>query len=120
MSLSACGLKHVDELILLKQYGDEVDAQSAEIDAAEASFLSLLKDEAAGEFGKGLDQRTALARYGEPTYIQTIEPPGETAVLWMYRRPVHFFDSDQVLLYFNKEGQLVSHMLKRYEPESGE
>lgn len=119
--LSGCsGLGHVDELWLLKQYGDEADAMDVDVDAAEARFQSILDDSRNGQLDQRLDRQTVRSRYGEPVYVQVpSEEPG-TAEMWMYRRPVHFFDSDQVLLYFNKEGYLVSHAVKDHQPASGD
>lgn len=117
-SLIGCGLKHVDELLVLKQYGDEADALDELVDVYEAQFEVLRDDVDQGKLPVGTDQSSIRERYGEPTYVQPSERPQEASVMWMYRRPVHYFESDQILLYFNREGKLVSHQVQRKQTDS--
>ena len=119
-TLAGCSsIGHVDELWLLKQYGDETREMDEDVDAAEERFQGILADAQNGQLDQKLDRQTVRSRYGEPVYVQDPAEFHEAAEIWMYRRPVHFFESDQVLLYFNKEGYLVSHTVKRHQPASG-
>lgn len=113
-------LGHVDKLWLLKQYGDETEEMDRDIDAAEEHFRAIRDDARSGRLTAGLNGQTVRERYGDPVYVQDPADDHDAAVMWMYRRPVHFFDSDQVLLYFNKEGRLVEHAVQHHQPDSGE
>ena len=113
-------LGHVDELWLLKQYGDEADAMDEDIDVAEAEYRQIREDADNGRLAAGIDRDTVRERYGDPVYVQDPADRQGAAVMWMYRRPVHFFDSDRVLLYFSKEGRLIEHAVQHHQPVSGE
>lgn len=113
-------LGHVDELWLLKQYGDEADAMDEDIDVAEAEYRQIREDADNGRLAAGIDRDTVRERYGDPVYVQDPADRQGAAVMWMYRRPVHFFDSDRVLLYFNKEGRLIEYAVQHHQPVSGE
>ncbi len=120
-TLAGCSsLGHVDELWLLKQYGDETEEMDKDVDLAEDRFRAIVAAAQNGELARGLDRGAVRERFGDPVYVQQPADAHDADELWMYRRPVHFFESDQVLLYFNKEGYLESHTLKRHQPASGE
>lgn len=83
-------LGHVDELWLLKQYGDEADAMDEDIDVAEAEYRQIREDADNGRLAAGIDRDTVRERYGDPVYVQDPADRQGAAVMWMYRRPVHF------------------------------
>lgn len=119
LSLQACSsIGHVDELWLLKQYGDETAVLDDDVDWSEEQFQIIWQDAQQGKLAEGLAKETIRQRYGDPVYIQDPAEFHSAAVLWMYRRPVHFFESDRVLLYFSSEGRLVSHTLENHQPKS--
>ena len=96
--------------------GVEQDANDRLVEVQEKAFRRMLKAHREDKLLEYADQKRVLKEFGEPIYVKNLINRDDLKVMWMYRRPVNFFDSDRVLLYFNASGKLVSYDYQPYAP----
>jgi hypothetical protein len=106
--MQAKALPHMDELLVLKAYSDEKEAQRSWVGAENQKFERLLitvKDKSIKSYA---DQDAVLTEFGPPVISDHVKENDQTLTRWLYRHPIQRFATDRVYLYFSPDG----HMLK--------
>lgn len=114
---SGCGfLKCPGKLLLLKSLRDnQVDIQRY-IERQEKLFEVLVKDIKTSRLSTGLPSSIIIKKYGEPVLIRENKEECPSCRVFLYRRPVDYFSSDKVYLYFDSKDELSSW---EYRPFTG-
>ncbi len=98
---------HMDQLLTLKSYSDNKEAQEKFVAAQDRNFEKLL-EHLTGQEGLRLETRRQVTRkFGPPVFVRTVFQKGRHNELWLYRRAVGYFDVEKVYLTFDGEGRLV-------------
>lgn len=113
LSIAGCSkISNLDKMLTLKELADFQEATDAHIEEREANFQTMLADIASGQVDELSNKQDVLDRYGEPVYIKQVSYQEQMVIMWMYRLPVKFMDSDQVLFYFDDSNRLVTHEVR--------
>lgn len=107
-SLAGCAkIEHMDELLALKSFSDNQDAQKKYLAKEELKFQKLLADIKAEKLSPGQNKSSIISVYGKP--ILTFEVNNDPVVKkeLMYRHPGQLLGSDKVFLYFDQKNKLV-------------
>ena len=107
--VSGCAkLAHLQELLTMKAYSDEKDAQVNFVRQQDEKFKTLL-DLAEGQgLGAYTTRERFLTEFGEPILRKDIIKDGRPREEWLYRYSTQYFDSPKVYLYFDEQGVLQS------------
>jgi len=100
-------LPHMDELLTLKAYSDERDAQSKWVEGQQQIFERLLSAVKNGSIKNFPNRDAVLAEFGRPVLTEKIEQDGQSVSRWLYRNPIQKFAIDRVLLHFSPDGRLI-------------
>lgn len=100
-------LRHLDQLLTLKDLSDEQDRLKGHIQTQDEKFEFLVKAVQDGTIGQYKNQKSLRRHFGEPVYTEKITQDGRLLDLWVYRYTTKFFDSPKVHLYLDSSGQLI-------------
>ncbi len=100
-------LRHLDQLLTLKDLSDEQDRLERHIQTQDEKFELLVKAVQDGTIVRYKNQKSLRRHFGEPVYTQKITQDGRLLDLWVYRYTTKFFDSPKVQLYLDSSGQLI-------------
>ena len=113
LGLSSCtAIKHLDELLTLKELGDEQSKMDAFVDQKNLNFEKVLQDARSKSLDAYQNQKQFLEEYGQPVLSRNIELEGQNVQQWIYRYETEFFNSDKIYVYFDKNKNLVRWELK--------
>ena len=105
---SGCSkLKYIDELLTLKQLGDEQAAMAEQIKANDHRFELLLDAIFSGKIEKHKNKKNVLADFGKPVFSKKVKRSNQELEKWLYRYSTRFFDSPKVNFYFDESGNIV-------------
>jgi hypothetical protein len=113
ITLVSCGcmqlkaVPHMDELLRIKDYSDEKDAQAKWIEGEVNTFERLLTSVRNGSIKSYPDHNAVAAEFGKPVLAEEVQDAGQTVSRWLYRHPIQKLATDRVYLYFDAGGQLV-------------
>jgi len=91
----------------LRGYSSSQTEIARQIKVQENRFRILVLDIEKNRIKTGLEYRAILRRYGEPVLIWNTEAPALTSKKLLYRKPVDYFYTDRVYLYFDAFDRLV-------------
>jgi hypothetical protein len=100
-------LPHLDQVMTLKDYSEEKDAQAKWIDGENKKFERLLTIVKNGSISGYPDQNSVLTEFGKPVVSESVQDAGSTATRWLYRHPIQKSATDRVYLYFDADGQMI-------------
>jgi len=101
-------IRNADELRTLKRLRDnEIEIQRY-INEHEKAFSKLREEVINERLKQGTSKRSILSQFGDPIFCRNVrgQAPGQQYCL--YRRPVKFFNTDMIYLYFDSEEKLQS------------
>lgn len=98
---------HINELMTLKAYSDNQDAQHRYVEKQAGQFEKLLAAVEDGSISQYKNQRSFLTHFGEPVLSRDVERNGQSCVLWLYRYAVRAATSPKVYLYFDQKKDLI-------------
>jgi len=99
---------HYDQLMTLKQLGEEGDEIQNYVKGQEKSFIELKDDIKNNRLKKGMPKREVFSQYGEPILCEKYENKANVKEFCLYRLPTRYFDTDRAFLFFDKKGRLDS------------
>ncbi|MDP2652990.1 MAG: lipoprotein [Candidatus Omnitrophota bacterium] len=106
--LSGCAkLAHLQELLTLKSYSEEKDAQTKFIESQDKKFEQLLAVVKSGRMGDYPDRKTAVKAFGVPVLARSVERAGQQQDECLYRYARGYLNSDKVYLYFDSSDRLT-------------
>ncbi len=97
---------HLQELLRIKGYSEEKDAQAVLVQKQNEKFERLLSAVKHGTIARYPDQPRVWADFGAPIFETTVTLDKTMYRVWMYRYSTKLFGSDKVYLYFDAEGRL--------------
>lgn len=97
---------HLQELLRIKGYGDEKDAQAGIVQKQNEKFDNLLQIVKRGEIAKFANQKTIWMNFGPPIFETTTTVENVSYQLWIYRYPTQLIGANKVYLYFDRKGYL--------------
>lgn len=100
-------LTHLRELLVIKSYSENKDAQERAVQDQNARFRDLLEAVRHGGLGRYPDQAAFLQTFGPPVLREPDQVRGAEGERWLYREAVNYFDSEKVYLFFDREGRLA-------------
>lgn len=102
----ACGCA-MEKIRLLKSLAQDEKEKEAYINKQTGGFLKLQKDISGGKLKEGLSKQEVVGAYGEPVLCSAAqaEPNAERC---LFRRPVEFFNTDKVFIFFDEQERLVA------------
>ncbi len=119
-SAGCAKLAHLQELLTLKAYSDEQEAQTEYVKEQDAKFDKLVQTIKDGKLAAYRNQAQIRKDFGDPVLHREAQRDGVTYQLWLYRYTLRFFDSDKVYLYFDDKGLLKHWEYVPYKkPDSG-
>ena len=99
--------QNLDELLTLKDYSDEKEAQGKWI-AQEAQRFELVatavKDGSIKDFST---QGSIREHFGDPVLIEHVQEGSASVERWLYRHPIQKLASDRVYIFFNSDGNFL-------------
>ena len=105
--LTGCAkLAHMNELLTLKAMSDEQALNDKIVKEYDARFSALVLAQKNNQLAQET-KKTILNKFTKPIYTETVTLKGREIDRWIYRRYVKYFNSDQVYLYFDADGQLI-------------
>lgn len=111
MILTGCAkvgqLQHLDELLTLKAYSDEKEAQQKWIEGENQRFQQLLTAVKDGSIQNYASRDVILKNFGSPVVSDVVSEKDQTLERWLYRHPIQKLASDRVYLYFDSNGRLT-------------
>jgi len=105
-------IKHYDELMRMKQLGDDQKQMQEYIWKQEELFEELKADIAASRLKAGASKKRILSRYGEPTICKEVKDKENITQTCFYRKPSAGIESEIIYLDFDAKGHLVSWQTK--------
>ena len=100
-------LQHLDELLTLKGYSDEKEAQQKWVQEENERFERLSAAVKDGSIQSYTGRDAILKDFGSPVVSDMIEEKGQSLDRWLYRHPIQKLATDRVYLYFDPDGRLV-------------
>lgn len=91
----------------LRQYSAGQSEIARYIKNGESHFNMLIADIEKRNIKIGAKYNDILRRYGEPVLIWNTEAPSLISKKLLYRKPVDYFSTDRVYLYFDNSDALV-------------
>lgn len=102
-------LPHMNELLTLKAYSEEKDAQSKQIEEQLRLFEKLLASVKDGSIRSYPNQEAVIQAFGPPVVTDRINYHfNQPLIRALYRHPIHKLAKDRVYLYFDVGGQLIT------------
>ncbi|MDP3143327.1 MAG: hypothetical protein Q8N14_05275, partial [Candidatus Omnitrophota bacterium] len=87
-SLSGCAkIEHMDELLALKSYSDNQDAQKRYLEREDQKFQRLLADIKANNLSAGRFKSSIVSAYGKPVLVSEVKDDPVIKEELMYRHP---------------------------------
>ena len=105
-SVGCSPIKHLDQLLILKNMGEEQEEIDKYVEQQNAIFEAMLAQYHEDEFKSFSTQASILSEFGKPIMERNTMMGGASYTEWFYRYPVKFFASDKIYLYFDKKGNL--------------
>lgn len=116
--LAGCAkFEHMDELLALKSYSDNQDAQKRYLEKEEQKFQRLLSDIKAEKLSSGRYKSSIISAYGKPILTSRIENDPEIKEELMYRHPAQLLGSEKAFLYFDQKQKLVKVTVTAASPQ---
>jgi hypothetical protein len=100
-------LPHMDELLMLKGYSEEKDAQIKWVEGRKQVFEQLVSVVKDGSIKNYPSQESVVQAFGDPVLSDRIQQDNQPVTRWLYRHPIQKFATDRVYLYFNADGHLL-------------
>ncbi len=100
-------LQHLDELLTLKAYSDEKDAQQKWVGEENKRFERLLAAVQNDSIQRYASRDAILKDFGSPVLTDIVEDKSQSLDRWLYRHPIQKFATDRVYLYFDSNDRLV-------------
>ena len=100
-------LPYLDQALLLKDMGDEKDAQDKYVLNANAGFDKLLAAVQSGDIKKYKTREDITRAFGEPVLIKDITADGQPLKQCLYRYAIQSKAKQKVYLYFDAQGHLT-------------
>ena len=91
----------------LKRYSAGQKEIASYVKAAQYRFDLLAADIAGNALRVGLKRADIVGRYGEPVLDWKVDDAFGAVEKLLYRKPVEYFSTDRIYLYFDKEDRLV-------------
>ena len=121
LCLTGCGyIRYSSELLTLKGAGDSKKEIEQYVQQREELFNLLLQEVKADRLKIGTPRETILETYGDPIFSKDSNEIKDSQDVSLYRRPVNYFDSDRIYLYFNSKNSLVHIKLLLYNDKKVE
>lgn len=106
--VSGCAkIKHLDQLLLIKGMSDEQADIDDFVESQTVGFNNLLNSIQQGSFDEYKTKDQIYQAFGEPIIKEKVEMDQQEFEVWLYRKPVGYFKSKKVYIYFDQAG-LVS------------
>ena len=99
--------QNLDELLVLKDYSDEKEAQGKWIDQETKRFELILAAAKDGSIKDFSTQMTIREHFGVPVLIEHVQEGGASVERWLYRHPIQKLAFDRVYIFFNSDGNLL-------------
>jgi len=106
ISSGCSAIKHANELMTLKAMADDQAHFDGVVQEYDDNFKLLVEAVQQGTIKDYPDQRSILENFGEPINVNIKKMNAQETNFWYYRQSVKFFDSDEVYLYFDGQGNL--------------
>jgi len=106
LGTGCAAVKNASELVILKGFANEQEDIDEVVEEYDENFKLLVEAVQQGTVKDYPDKRSILENFGEPINVNTKEINDQETDFWYYRRSVKFFDSDEVYLYFDGQGNL--------------
>jgi hypothetical protein len=103
-------VQNLDQLLVLKEYSEEKEAQGKWIEQETENFNGILAAVRDGSIKNSPDRESIREQFGDPVIIENIEKDNAPVEQWLYRHPLQKLAFERVYLYFDSNGRLV-----RYE-----
>jgi hypothetical protein len=94
-------------IMALRQYSAGQNEITRYVKRTESRFAVLVADIKNNNIKTGLKYNEVLSRYGEPVITWDMAAPSLASKKLLYRKPVNYFSTDRVYLYFNNYNNLV-------------
>ncbi len=113
LSLSASGcmqmkmLPHLDQALVLKDFGDDKDAQHKYVASVDGKFDELLVAIKSGGISKYKTEKDVVEKFGPPVFCTTAESEGKTVKQCLYRYAIQSKSPQRVYLFYDQNGGLV-------------
>ena len=105
LGLSGCSIvSHMDELMLMKGYSNEKDAQHKLVKSINDHY---------DELCKAIDQKTVNDNKDEASWVKSFGEPilkkdlSDGTQRWLYRYAIYRLAKSKVYVYFNRDGKLI-------------
>ncbi len=106
LSSGCAKVAHLQELLRIKGYADEKDAQAVVVQRQDERFAKFLQVVKRGETASFADQKSVWLNFGPPIYETQTSVEAVAYQVWMYRYSTQRTGSDKVYLYFDQQGYL--------------
>jgi len=109
VSFSGCAkLAHLQELLTIKGYSDEKDAQEKYVKTQDAKFAKLLAAVDDGTIVRYTTRAKLQKAFGDPVYSHSVNENGVACEEELYRYSLGYFDSAKVYFYFDAKGKVLN------------
>ena len=106
--VSGCAkLTHLQELLTIKAYSDNQEAQAQYIKETDARFEKLLAAVSENRMDEYPTKTSIRRAFGWPILSRDITRNGEPQQQWLYRYAVRPFDSEKIYIYFDEAGAVM-------------
>ena len=108
-SLGCQSLQKMDELLTLKDLAEDQEGIDQYVESQDALFKQMHEACGSAEFVQLQTKAEFGEKYGEPVYVEQGAGQTEWFSKWLYRKTVDYFGTERVVLYFDKDGNLVKY-----------
>ena len=106
--LGGCAkLAHLEQLLTMKAYSDNKDAQEEYVQAQTADFEKLLRHITENKDVMFKTKKELLAAFGPPVYRKKAFRNRQQEEVWLYRPPTAYFKGEKVYFCFGPEDDLL-------------
>ena len=107
-ALSGCAkLTHLQQLLTLKSYSANQDAQEEYVKAHDKRFLDLVQALESGQVSQYWNKKQLIRRFGDPIHKKSVARDDVMHERWLYRRALEYFNGEKVYFYFDPDDNLV-------------
>ena len=96
----------MQELLRLKGFSEEGDAQGVLVQKQDLKFEQLLQAVKRGDVERFADQKITWMTFGHPIFEDKVTIEKTSYQVWLYRYSTRLSGSDKVYLYFDAKGKL--------------
>ena len=102
-------LPYLDQVLALKEFGDDKDAQHKYVKNINAQFDRLVIAVQSGEIRKYKTEQDVVKSFGPPVLSQTVESNGESLKRCLYRYAIQRTSPGKIYVYYDPQGNLVKY-----------